>query len=104
METFDRARPCLLHQDHHPVRLDEKIAAFLITHLLPKPKSIAATARREVEHTAAVDRLPRELFTDHDTALDYLESRAAGETTCLLSVGPRCCAADCSRRGRPMSA
>ncbi|MEU6706549.1 adenosylhomocysteinase [Streptomyces wuyuanensis] len=108
MEIFERARLdayfTKIATDFAP---DEKTAAFLVTHLLPerpsfvravgamtvlkavlpKPKSIDSAARREVEHTTTVDNLTRELFTDHDTALDYLESRAAGETTCLLDVG-----------------
>ncbi|MFB7277175.1 adenosylhomocysteinase [Streptomyces hydrogenans] len=109
MEIFERARLdayfTKIAADFVP---DEKTAAFLVTHLLPerpsfvravaamtalkavlpKPKSISPAARREVEHTTAVDTLTRELFTDPDTALDYLESRAAGEEmTCLLDVG-----------------
>lgn len=108
MEIFERARlDAYFTKIATTFAPDEKTAAFLITHLLPerpsfvravaamtglkavlpKPKSISPAARREVEHTTAVDTLTRELFTDPDTALDYLESRAAGETTCLLDVG-----------------
>ncbi len=86
---------------------DEQVTSFLVTHLLPerpafvravaaltrlravmpKPKSINPAARREVEKTIPVDKLSRELFTDPDTALDYVESRAAAEPVVLLDVG-----------------
>ncbi|MFB7501457.1 adenosylhomocysteinase [Streptomyces sp. NPDC056161] len=108
METFERAR-----LDAYFARIaaqfapDEQTASFLITHLLPerpafvqavaamtrltavlpKPKSIHPAAKREVERTVPVDTLTRDLFTEPDDALDYLESRAAGETICLLDVG-----------------
>ncbi len=55
--------------------------------VLPKPKSIDSAARREVEQTVPCDALSRELFADPDTALDYFESRAAGEPVVLLDVG-----------------
>ncbi|MFF4170193.1 adenosylhomocysteinase [Streptomyces sp. NPDC001744] len=108
MEIFERARlDAYFTKISTTFAPDEKTAAFLITHLLPerpsfvravaamtalkavlpKPKSINAAARREVEHTTVVDTLTRELFADSDTALDYIESRAAGEATCLLDVG-----------------
>ncbi|MFG2436503.1 adenosylhomocysteinase [Streptomyces sp. NPDC048508] len=108
MEIFERARlDAYFTKIATTFSSDEKTAAFLVTHLLPerpsfvravaamtalkavlpKPKSIDSAARREVEHTTVVDTLTRELFTDPDAALDYLESRAAGETTCLLDVG-----------------
>ncbi|WP_369356122.1 adenosylhomocysteinase [Streptomyces sp. cg2] len=108
METFERAR-----LDAYFARIatqfapDEQTASFLITHLLPerpafvqavaamtrltavlpKPKSIHPAAKREVEQTVPVDILTREMFTEPDDALDYLESRAAGDTACLLDVG-----------------
>lgn len=108
METFERAR-----LDAYFARIaaqfapGEQTASFLITHLLaerpafvravtamtrltavlPKPKSIHPAAKREVEQTVPVDTLTRDLFTDYDTALDYFESRAPGETVCLLDVG-----------------
>ncbi|SHH28955.1 adenosylhomocysteinase [Streptomyces sp. 3214.6] len=108
METFERAR-----LDAYFARIatqfvpDEQTASFLVTHLLPersafvqavaamtrltavlpKPKSIHPAAKREVEQTVPVDTLTREMFTEPDDALDYLESRAAGETVCLLDVG-----------------
>lgn len=85
----------------------EQATAFLVAHLLaerpgfvraaaamtrlrtvlPKPKSIHPTAQREVEQNTPCDTLSRELFIDPDTALDYLESRAAGESVVLLDVG-----------------
>ncbi|MGW8759355.1 adenosylhomocysteinase [Streptomyces albidoflavus] len=55
--------------------------------VLPKPKSITAAAKREVERAFPVDELSRGLFTDPDTAVAYLESRAAGESVVLLDVG-----------------
>ena len=55
--------------------------------VLPKPKSIAPAAQREVETTIPVDPLTRELFADPDKAVEYLESRAAGEPVVLLDVG-----------------
>lgn len=100
METFERAK-----LDAYFARIaaqfgpDEQTSSFLITHLLaerpafvravaamtrltavlPKPKSVHPAAQRETERTVVVDTLTRELFTDPDTALDYFESRAAGE-------------------------
>lgn len=85
----------------------EPPASFLITHLLPerpafvravaavsdlravlpKPKSVAAAARRETERIVPVDQLSRDLFRDPDTATRYLESRAAGADVVLLDVG-----------------
>ncbi len=108
METFERAR-----LDAYFARIAaqftpaEQTASFLVTHLLPecpafvravatttrlaaalpKPKSVSAAARREIEQTHPVDTLSREQFTDADSALDHLESRAAGETVSLLDVG-----------------
>lgn len=55
--------------------------------VLPKPKTITAAAKREVERLFPVDELSRGLFTDPDTAVAYLESRAAGESVVLLDVG-----------------
>ncbi len=108
MESFERAR-----LDAYFTKIiarfasDEQVTTFLITHLLaerpgfvravaamsrlravlPKPKSVNPTARREVEQTIGVDVLSRELFTDPDAALDYFEARAAAEPIALLDVG-----------------
>lgn len=108
MEQFERAR-----LDQYFGRIasrfmpEEAPASFLITHLLPerpsfvravgtatrlcavlpKPKSIAETARREVEQFTQCDTLTRETFADPEPALEYLESRAAGESVVLLDVG-----------------
>jgi adenosylhomocysteinase len=108
MEQFERAR-----LDAYFTKIAAQFApeteptSFLITHLLPerpsfvravdsmsrlrsvlpKPKSIDAAARREVEKTCQIDTLTRELFADADAALEYFESRARGETIVLLDVG-----------------
>ncbi|MFG3224141.1 NAD(P)-binding domain-containing protein [Kitasatospora sp. NPDC048194] len=55
--------------------------------VLPKPKSIDTAARREVEQAFPCDELSRELFAEPDTAVTYLETRAAGEHVVLLDVG-----------------
>ncbi|MEV7089778.1 adenosylhomocysteinase [Streptomyces sp. NPDC093085] len=108
MESFERAR-----LDSYFAKIAahfapaEQATSFLVTHLLPerpgfvravdsvsslravlpKPKSISPEARREVERTFPVDALTRELFAGADTALEYFESRAAGEPVVLLDVG-----------------
>lgn len=108
METFERARlDAYFAKVVAQFASDERTSAFLVTHLLPerpafiravtamstlkavlpKPKSISLAAQREVERIVPVDALTRELFTDPDTALDYLESRAACEALALLDVG-----------------
>ncbi|MFF3809163.1 NAD-binding protein [Streptomyces bacillaris] len=108
MEPFERARlDAYFAKIVAHFRPQERVASFLITHLLaerpgfvravaalsdvravlPKPKSINAAARRDVERSVSVDALSRDLFNDPDTALDYLESRAGGERTVLLDVG-----------------
>lgn len=55
--------------------------------VLPKPKSIDAAARREVEQSTPCDELSRDMFADADRAVAYLETRAAGEAVVLLDVG-----------------
>jgi adenosylhomocysteinase len=55
--------------------------------VLPKPKSVAPAARREVETMARCDPLTRELFADADRTVGYVESRAPGERLALLDVG-----------------
>ncbi|MFG2773770.1 adenosylhomocysteinase [Streptomyces sp. NPDC048350] len=108
MEQFERAR-----LDSYFARISrtfaprERPASFLITHLLPerpsfvrgigtstdlrvvlpKPKSIDPAARRTVEKMTQCDTLTREMFENPDTAVDYLESRAAGEDVVLCDVG-----------------
>ncbi|MFF4404902.1 NAD-binding protein [Streptoverticillium reticulum] len=108
MEPFERARlDAYFSKIATRFAPAEQATAFLITHLLaerpgfvravaamtrlravlPKPKSIHPAAQREVEQNTPCDVLSRELFTDPDTALGYLESRAAGEPVVLLDVG-----------------
>ncbi|ROQ68237.1 adenosylhomocysteinase [Streptomyces sp. 840.1] len=108
METFERARLDAYFANIVGRFLpEERASSFLITHLLPerpgfvravaalsdlravlpKPKSVSESARREVERCIAVDALSRGLFADPDSALDYIESRAGGERIVLLDVG-----------------
>ncbi|MCQ4081962.1 adenosylhomocysteinase [Streptomyces sp. RB6PN25] len=108
MESFERARlDAYFAKITAQFTPDEQVTSFLVTHLLPerpafvravgtltrlravlpKPKSINTAARREVEKTIPVDELSRELFSDPDTSLDYIESRAAAEPIVLLDVG-----------------
>ncbi|MVO89081.1 adenosylhomocysteinase [Streptomyces sp. p1417] len=61
--------------------------ATVLRAVLPKPKSIDVMARREVEQVVACDELTRETFADADTAVTYLETRAAGEPVVLFDVG-----------------
>lgn len=108
MEAFERAR-----LDSYFARIatqfatPDRPAAFLITHLLPerpafvravakqtdlravlpKPKSVHAAAKREVEQVTQCDTLSRDLFEDSEAALDYIEARAAGTSLVLLDVG-----------------
>ncbi len=55
--------------------------------VLPKPKSIDLAARREIQRSIPCDELSREMFADADTAVTYLETRAAGEPVVLLDMG-----------------
>ncbi|MGY1436494.1 adenosylhomocysteinase [Streptomyces reniochalinae] len=108
MEQFERATlDAYFHRIATTFQPADRPASFLVTHLLPerpsfvqavgtqthlravlpKPKSITACARREVEQATQCDALSREMFADPEAALDYIESRAAGESVVLLDVG-----------------
>lgn len=108
METFERARlNAFFGKVAGQFTGDVRPSAFVITHLLadrpafvravglladvravlPKPKSIDAAARREVEASVCCDDLSRELFTDPALAVEYLEARAGGHDVVLLDVG-----------------
>ncbi|MET9862806.1 adenosylhomocysteinase [Streptomyces smyrnaeus] len=109
METFERARlDAYFGRIAARFKPAERPAAFLITHLLPerpafvrgvasvtdlravlpKPKSVRAEARHQVEAEGhACDTLSRELFSDTDRAVRYIEARAAGRPVVLLDVG-----------------
>lgn len=108
MEAFERARlDSYFARINTQFAVPEPPAAMLITHLLtdrpsfvravgaasnllavlPKPKSIDPSARREVERYTPCETLSRSLFEDPDTALDFIESRAAGRDLVLLDVG-----------------
>ncbi|WP_371481387.1 adenosylhomocysteinase [Kitasatospora sp. NBC_00315] len=108
METSERARlDTYFGKIARQFTPAERPASLLVTHLLPerpsfvravatlselravlpKPKSIDTSARREIEQTIPCDELSRDLFNDEDTAVTYLETRAAGEDVVLLDVG-----------------
>ncbi|MGV9311107.1 adenosylhomocysteinase [Streptomyces sp. NPDC003691] len=108
MESFERARlDAYFSKIATRFAPDKGAASFLITHLLPerpafvravatmsrlcavlpKPKSVSISARREVERTVPVDTLSREMFCDAAVALDYMESRTEAENLLLLDVG-----------------
>ena len=108
MESFERARlDAYFGKITSRFRPEQQPSSLLVTHLLPerpsfvravaaashlravlpKPKSITPAAQREVEAVAQCDRLTRDLFADADQALEYLETRAAGERLVLLDVG-----------------
>jgi adenosylhomocysteinase len=108
MESFERARlDAYFAKIAARFASADQLTSFLITHLLPerpgfiravaslsrlravlpKPKSIDPAAQREVEQAVPCDTLTRDLFADPGTALDYLESRAAGEPVALLDIG-----------------
>ncbi|MFE7300601.1 adenosylhomocysteinase [Streptomyces sp. NPDC057579] len=55
--------------------------------VLPKPKSVNATALAETRHRYAVHTLTREMFSDPTSALDYLEVNAPGRDVVLLDIG-----------------
>lgn len=108
MESFERARlDAYFGKITSHFRPEEQPSSLLVTHLLPerpsfvravaatshlravlpKPKSIAPPAQREIETIAQCDPLTREMFADPDQAVEYLESRAGGEPVVLLDVG-----------------
>ncbi|MFB7323400.1 adenosylhomocysteinase [Streptomyces sp. NPDC056190] len=108
MEAFERARlDSFFGRIAREFACDPAPASFLITHLLPerpsfvravaqatrlkavlpKPKSITQEAYREVVSSFDCDELSRDLFATGDSAISYLESRAAGEEVILLDVG-----------------
>ncbi|MEU8569147.1 adenosylhomocysteinase [Streptomyces pathocidini] len=109
METSERARlDAYFGRVASRFTPDERPASFLITHLLPerpafvrgvatvselcavlpKPKSVHASALRQIEADGhACDKLSRELFADPARALRYIENRAAGRPVVLLDVG-----------------
>ncbi|MFG1806201.1 adenosylhomocysteinase [Streptomyces sp. NPDC049040] len=108
MESFEVARlDTYFSKITSHFRPDDLPASVLVTHLLPerpsfvravnaastlkavlpKPKSIAPAAKREVETIAQCDDLSRELFGDADKTVEYFENRAAGERLVLLDVG-----------------
>jgi adenosylhomocysteinase len=67
------------------IRAVDRVAS--VAAVLPKPKSVHRAAARTVESAYPVDELTRQRFTDPDTALAYLEQRAAGAPVVLLDVG-----------------
>ncbi|WP_199550259.1 adenosylhomocysteinase [Streptomyces sp. N35] len=109
METVERARlDSYFQRIAATFRPTQAPAAFLVTHLLPerpafvrgiaavadlkavlpKPKSVHDQARRDIEAGGlTIDPLDRDLFATPARALEYLESRAAGERVVLCDVG-----------------
>ncbi|MGW1098411.1 adenosylhomocysteinase [Streptomyces sp. NPDC002455] len=108
MEAFENARlDAYFARINAQFRSTEQPASLLITHLLPerpsfvravaaasqlrvvlpKPKSVSIPAQREVEKFAQCAALSRELFSDPQSSVDFLESRAPGEDVVLLDVG-----------------
>ncbi|MFE9372484.1 adenosylhomocysteinase [Streptomyces sp. NPDC006711] len=108
METSERARlDTFFGKIAEMFVPPERPSSLLITHLLPgrpafvravskvtqlravlpKPKSIYASVRREIEKSVACDELSRDMLNAPDTAASYLETRAAGEKVVLLDVG-----------------
>lgn len=67
------------------VRAVDRVAG--VAAVLPKPKSVHPGAARIVGLSFPVNPLTRELFTDPDLALGYMEQRAAGAPLVLLDVG-----------------
>lgn len=67
------------------IRAVDRIAGVVA--VLPKPKSVHRDAVHTVALSYPVDTLTRAQFTDPDTALTYLEQRAAGQPLVLLDVG-----------------
>ncbi|MEV0301541.1 adenosylhomocysteinase [Streptomyces prasinus] len=55
--------------------------------VLPKPRSIHPAARADVGRDYRVDSLTRQMFSDPEAGLSYLESRAAGREVVLFDVG-----------------
>lgn len=108
MERFERAR-----LDRYFARVvdclaaDRPLTAFVVTHLLPerpaflhaaarvadvravlpKPKSVDAETRREIEGWLSCDELSRDRFADPEATVAYLEQRARGERVAFLDVG-----------------
>lgn len=75
----------LLRERPSFVRAVDQVAA--VAAVLPKPKSADRNAVRTVGWSYPVDSLSREQFADPDSAVAYLEQRAAGQSVVLLDVG-----------------
>lgn len=71
-------RPAFLHAVAHV----SDVAA-----VLPKPRSINEASLRQISSSMQVDTLDRGQFADPESALAYVESRAAGRDLVLLDVG-----------------
>ena len=108
MESFERLRlDGFFSRVVDQFAAEDRPAAFLVTHLLsdrpsfvravaaladlravlPKPKSVDPEVRREIEAAFTCDELSRDLFTTPESAVGYLESRAAGQDVVLLDMG-----------------
>ncbi len=75
----------LLRERPSFVKAVDRVAA--VAAVLPQPKSADREAVRAVGPSYSVDSLSREQFADPDSAVAYLEQRAAGHPVVLLDVG-----------------
>ncbi|MCW5249097.1 adenosylhomocysteinase [Streptomyces sp. SHP 1-2] len=73
----------------HPPFVRAVGAVSRLRAVLPGPDPADGLAHREVERAFAVDELARDRLADPDTAVTYLEARAAGERVVLLDAGGR---------------
>jgi adenosylhomocysteinase len=73
--------------DDRPVFIAATAEATDLRAVLPKPRSIQPDVLVQAEKIAVCDPLSRELFAEPDTALAYLEQRAAGTDLVLADVG-----------------
>ena len=91
-ETFARKEPVAVIAITHllnerPAFIDAIAGLGELAALLPKPKSLHQATLNEISVRYQVDQLTRELFTDPEAALAYIEKRAAGRPVVLLDVG-----------------
>ncbi|GAB3221258.1 adenosylhomocysteinase [Glycomyces halotolerans] len=91
-ETFAPEAPVAVIAITHllterPAFIDAIAGLGELAALLPKPKSLDQATLGEIATRYQVDQLTREQFADPETALAYMEKRAAGRPVVLLDVG-----------------